>query len=76
MKESFEMETTIMGFIGTTVRIHSFIPSYPKVSNVYGLSQGLPGGCTIVVDITILGLKGKYDHRHIMHVRSNHKPPN
>ena len=26
------METTIMGYIGTTIRIHSFIPSQPKVS--------------------------------------------
>ena len=24
------METTIMGYIGTTIRIHSFIPSKPK----------------------------------------------
>ena len=27
-----KMETTIMGSIGTNIRIHSFIPSYPKVS--------------------------------------------
>ena len=27
------METTIiMGYLGTTMRMHSFIPSYPKVS--------------------------------------------
>ena len=26
-----KMETTIMGYIGTTMRIHSFIPSQPKV---------------------------------------------
>ena len=25
-----EMETSIMGYIGTTVSVHSFIPSYPK----------------------------------------------
>ena len=25
------MEATIMGYIGTTIRIHSFIPSQPKV---------------------------------------------
>ena len=24
-----KMETTIMGHIGTTIMIHSFIPSYP-----------------------------------------------
>ena len=24
------MEATIMGYLGTTIRIHSFIPSYPK----------------------------------------------
>ena len=28
------METTTMGYIGTTLRIHSFIPSYPKVSSM------------------------------------------
>ena len=28
------METTIMGFLGTTIRIHSFLPSYAKVSGV------------------------------------------
>ena len=27
-----KMETTIMGFIGTTIGIHSFTPSYPKAS--------------------------------------------
>ena len=26
------MESTIMGYIGTTIRIHSFVPSLPKVS--------------------------------------------
>ena len=27
-----KLETTRMGYMGTTVRIHSFIPSQPKVS--------------------------------------------
>ena len=27
-----EMETIIMGSIGTTIRIHSSLPSWPKVS--------------------------------------------
>ena len=30
------METTIMGYIGTTVRIQTFIPRYPKVSKAKG----------------------------------------
>ena len=25
------METTIMGYVGITIRIHSFLPSEPKV---------------------------------------------
>ena len=29
-----KMETTIMGYIGTTIRIHSFIPSSPKESKL------------------------------------------
>ena len=28
-----KMETIIMGYIGTTIRMHSFIPSYPKASH-------------------------------------------
>ena len=32
MTSGEEMETTIMDFIGTTMRIHSYIPSEPKVS--------------------------------------------
>ena len=41
------METTLMGYIGTTARIHSIIPSYPKASlRAQGFlclaSQGLP----------------------------------
>ena len=27
-----KMETTVMGYVGTTIRIHSFFPSLPKVS--------------------------------------------
>ena len=27
-----DMDTTMMGYIGTTIRIHSFIPSGPQVS--------------------------------------------
>ena len=27
-----KMDTTIVGYIGTTLRIYSFIPSYPKAS--------------------------------------------
>ena len=26
-----KMETTMMGYVGTTIRIHSFFPSQPKV---------------------------------------------
>ena len=37
-----KMETTILGQKGTATRIHSFIPSYPKVSS-RGLYQGLQG---------------------------------
>ena len=29
-----KMEATVMGYVGTTIRIHSFIPSQPKVSFV------------------------------------------
>ena len=29
-----KMETTIMGYKGTTIRIHSFIPSYSKTSTL------------------------------------------
>ena len=29
------METTTMGYIGTTIRIHSLIPSQPKASYVW-----------------------------------------
>ena len=38
------METTMMGYIGTTVRIHSFIPSQPKVrlTLLGSLSFGAP----------------------------------
>ena len=32
IKEWKRMETTVMGYVGTTRRIHSFIPSYPKAS--------------------------------------------
>ena len=28
------MDTIIMGYTGTTIGIHSFLPSYPKVSKI------------------------------------------
>ena len=37
-----KMETTIMGYIGTTTWIHSFIPSYPKVSRSLLEALGMP----------------------------------
>ena len=31
-----KMETTKQGYIGTTIRIHSFMPSSPKASHLDG----------------------------------------
>ena len=31
-----KMETTIMGYVGTSIRIQSFIPGQPKVSSRFG----------------------------------------
>ena len=39
-----EMEATIIGYIGTTIRLHSFIPSYPQLRLELGFRvQGLRG---------------------------------
>ena len=39
-----KMETTTMGYIGTTIRIHSFIPSPPDLSHARALGYEVRGG--------------------------------
>ena len=36
------METTIMGYIGTTISIHSYVPSSPKASRAEGENDEIP----------------------------------
>ena len=38
------METIIMRNIGTSIRIHSFIPSQPKASEEHKLKRATTGG--------------------------------
>ena len=38
------MEITKTGYIGTTIRIHDFIPSYPKASERLSVSKVVGSG--------------------------------
>ena len=54
------METTIMGYMGTTTRIHSFIPSQPKVrkSGCVKILWGLGFGIYAALDLGFKILEG------------------
>ena len=49
------MESTIMGYIGTTTRTHSFIPNSPKVGSLLGVTEG-QGAYSMSEQVQSLGL--------------------